>query len=86
MGLNPRFNISIQIEEGQEKWVEIMKEKLKERLITTNHDYFAIIEEEKENLIISFIPSRYTSQEEFVENFIKNVLEPAKRRASELEK
>jgi hypothetical protein len=81
MGLNPRLKISIQIEEGQEEWVGIMKEKLKDRLIQGRYDYFSIIDEEKNNMTVSFIPSRFNSQKELLESFEKNVLEPARKAA-----
>ncbi|MGD6831249.1 hypothetical protein ACQCT5_03745 [Sutcliffiella halmapala] len=81
MTLNPRFKISIQFEEGQEDSVVIMKQEFKNRLIKGSCDYFAIIEEEKENIVISFIPSRYAIQKEFLESFEKNVLEPARNAA-----
>ena len=57
MALNPRFKISIQYEEGQEDWVEIMKQELKDRLIQVRYDYFAVIEEAEKDMIVSFIPS-----------------------------
>lgn len=79
MAINPRFQISIQFEEGQEEWVEIMKQEFKNRLIQGNYDYFAIIEEVKENMIVSFVPSKYVRQKEFIESFEKNVLEPARK-------
>ncbi|TRZ39240.1 hypothetical protein CEQ21_07685 (plasmid) [Niallia circulans] len=79
MTLNPRFKISIQYNEGQEEWVEIMKQQFKDRLIQGKNDYFAIIEEEKENMEVSFIPGKYVSQKEFVESFEKNVIEPARK-------
>jgi hypothetical protein len=81
MALNPRFKISIQFEEGQEESVEIMKQEFKTRLIKGNYDYFAIIDEAKDNMVISFIPSRYVSQKEFLDSFKKNVLEPARKAA-----
>lgn len=81
MALNPRFNISIQFEEGQEEWVELMKQEFKDRLIQGRYDYFTIIEEAKENMVVSFVPSKYLSQNEFVESFEKNVLEPARKAA-----
>jgi hypothetical protein len=42
---------------------------------------FAIIEEAKENMTNSFIPSRYVSQKELIESFEKNVLKPARKAA-----
>ncbi|MEQ2529073.1 hypothetical protein WMO40_20575 [Bacillaceae bacterium CLA-AA-H227] len=81
MKLNPRFEISIHIEEGQEEWVEIMKQELKERLIKGKIDYFAVIKDEKENITVSFIPRKYVSQKELIESFEKNVLEPARKAA-----
>ena len=81
MALNPRFKISIQYEEGQEDWVEIMKQELKDRLIHVRYDYFAVIEEAEKDMIVSFIPSRYVEQKEFNESFEKNVLEPARKAA-----
>lgn len=79
MALNPRFKISMQFEEGQEEWLEIMKQEFKDRLIQGRYDYFAIIEEEKENMVVSFVPSKYVSQKEFLEGFEKNVLEPTRK-------
>lgn len=79
MALNPRFKISIQYNEGQEEWVEIMKQQFKDRLIQGKNDYFAIIEEEKENMVVSFTPGKYVSQKEFVESFEKSVIEPARK-------
>ncbi|MED3554233.1 hypothetical protein [Cytobacillus praedii] len=81
MPLNPHFKILIQYQEGQEKWVEIMKQEFKERIIQERYDYFAVIEEAEKNMIVSFIPSRYLEQKEFNESFEKNVLEPARKAA-----
>lgn len=58
-----------------------MKQEFKTHLIQGNYDYFAIVEESKENMVVSFIPSRYASQKEFLESFERNVLEPARKRA-----
>ncbi|MGO4219520.1 hypothetical protein AB4Z03_26815 [Bacillus sp. YAF12_1] len=81
MSRNPRLNISIQSEPGQEKWVEIMKQNFKERLIKGKYDYFTVTEDDESSMTVVFSPSSYTSQKEFLESFEKNVMEPARKAA-----
>ncbi|MBU8732544.1 hypothetical protein KM915_21070 [Cytobacillus oceanisediminis] len=78
---NPRFNISIQFDEEQKEWLEIMKQEFKSRVIKGNNDYFSLKETEEGNLTLVFSPSNYTSQKEFIESFEENVLKPARRAA-----
>lgn len=81
MDRNIRLNISIQSEPGQDEWVEIMKQDFKERLIKGKYDYFTVTEDDKNSMTVVFNPKSYTNQKEFLENFEKNVMEPARRAA-----
>lgn len=75
MAYNPRFKITIEYKEGNEEWIEIMKQEFKDRLINQRklYDFFAILEKEEteENMVIIFSPYYYVKQKEYEEEINK---------------
>ncbi|MEY8738393.1 hypothetical protein AB9M62_01750 [Bacillales bacterium AN1005] len=59
---NPTLKISIEVDEKQREYLEVIKKEIIERMVVSNRDYFNIIDESKENLIISFSPNTYSIQ------------------------
>lgn len=50
MAYNPRFKITIEYKEGNEEWIEIMKQEFKDRLINQRklYDFFQYSKKKKQ--------------------------------------
>ncbi|WP_214482152.1 hypothetical protein [Bacillus sp. SM2101] len=70
-----RINIAIDVNEGMGE-LQTIKEELKKRLNNEDINYVTIVEDEHEQLILSFSPVLYTSQINLLESFQKEVLDP----------
>ncbi|MDX8365720.1 hypothetical protein [Cytobacillus sp. IB215665] len=70
-----RINIAIDVNEGMGE-LETLKQELKKRLNNEDINYVTIVEDEHEQLILSFSPMMYTSQIDLLESFQKEVLDP----------
>ncbi|MDX8360413.1 hypothetical protein [Cytobacillus sp. IB215316] len=70
-----RINIAIDVHEGMGE-LQTIKQELTKRLNNEDINYVTIVEDEHEQLILSFSPVLYTSQIELLESFQKEVLDP----------
>ncbi|MFS1515149.1 hypothetical protein V1503_01340 [Bacillus sp. SCS-151] len=70
-----RINIAIDINEGMGE-LQMIKQELTKRLNNEDINYVTIVEDEHEQLILSFSPVMYTSQIDLLESFQKEVLDP----------
>ena len=77
---NPRFNISIQIDEDQKEWLEAMKKEFESRVIQGKNDCFSLHESKDGILTLVFSPTIYTFHKDLIESFEENVMKPTRAR------